>query len=61
MARGEQGKSTRLYRDWTMARKGITSPISLKDLMEKEVQSSLQDGAIHELAVLADPKCGSFA
>ena len=55
MARGEQGKSTRLNRDWTKARKYIDVPISLEDLMEKEVQSSLQDGAIHELSVLADP------
>ena len=55
MARGEQGKSTRLNRDWTKTRKGITAPISLEDLMEKEVQSSLQDGAIRELSVLSDP------
>ena len=55
MARGEQGKSTRLNRDWTKARKGITALISLEVLMEKEVQLSLQDGAICELSVLADP------
>ena len=55
MARGEQGKSTRLNRDCTKARKGITAPISLKDLTEKEAQSSLQHGAIRELSVLADP------
>ena len=54
MERGKQGKSTRLNHDWTKARKGITEPISLKDLMEKEVQSSLQDGNIRELSVLAD-------
>ena len=55
MSRGEQGKSTRVNRDCTKARKGITAPISLEDLMEKEVQSSLEDGAICELSVLADP------
>ena len=55
MARGEHGKSTRLNRDWTKARKGITAPISLEDFMEKELQSSLQDGAISEISVLADP------
>ena len=55
MTRGEQGKSTRLNRDWTKKRSGIAAPISLGDLMEKEVQSSLQDSAISELLVLADP------
>ena len=55
MACGEQVKSTQLNRDWTKARKGITAPISIKDLMEKEVQLPLQDSAIHELWVLTDP------
>ena len=55
MARGEQGKSTRLDRYWTKKRSGIAAPISLEDLMEKELQSSTQDGAIRELSVLADP------
>ena len=55
MARGEQGKSTRLNRDWTKKRSGIAAPINLEDLMEKEVQSSLKDVAIRELSVLADP------
>ena len=54
ISRGEQVKSTRLNLDWTKARKGIAAPISLEDLMEKEVQLYLQDGAIRELAVLAD-------
>ena len=45
MTCGKQVKSTRVNRDWTKARK-VTAPISLKDLMEKEVQSSLEDGAI---------------
>ena len=55
MERGEQGKYTRLNRDWTKKRSGIAAPIGLEDLMEKEVQLSLQDGAIRELSVLADP------
>ena len=55
MARSEQGKYTRLNCDWTKKRSGIAAPISLEDLMEKEVQSSTQDGAIRELSVLADP------
>ena len=55
MARGDQGKSTQLNRYCTKARKGITAPISLEDLMEKEVQFFLQDGAIPELSVLTDP------
>ena len=59
MVLSEQGKSTQLTGDWTKKRSGIAAPISLEDLMEKEVQSSLQDGAIRELSVLADPSNGS--
>ena len=55
MARGEQGKSTRLNHDWTKKRPGIAAPISIKELMEKEVKLYLQGGAIRELSVLADP------
>ena len=55
MARSEQGNSTQLNRDWTKKRSGIAAPISLEDLMDKEVQSSTQDGAICELPFLADP------
>ena len=55
MARSEQGKSTRVNRDWTKIRK-VTAPIILEDLMEKEVQSSLEDGAMRDLSVLADPE-----
>ena len=54
MARGDQGKSTWANRDWAKARK-FTVPISLEDLMENEVQSSLEDGAMRKLSVLADP------
>ena len=55
MARGDQGKYTRVNSDWTKARK-VTAPISIEELMEKEVQSSLEDGAMRELSVLADPE-----
>ena len=55
MARSEQGNSTQFNRDWTKKRSGIAAPISLEDLMEKEVQLSTQDGAIRELSVLTDP------
>ena len=55
MERGEQGKSTRVNRDWAKARK-VTAPISLEDLMEKEVQLSPEDRAMRELSVLADPE-----
>ena len=56
MARSEQGKPARLSRDWTKKRSGTAAPISLEDLMEKEVQLSTQDGTVCELSVLADPK-----
>ena len=55
MVRCDHDKSTRLNHDWTKTRKGIAVPISLGDVMEKEVQSSLQYGGICELSVLADP------
>ena len=53
MAHVEQVKSTRVNRDWTKARK-FTAPISLEDLMGKEVLLYLEDGAMRELSVLAD-------
>ena len=53
--RSEQGKSARPSRDGLKKRSGTSAPISLEDLMEKEVQSSTQDGFIRELSVLADP------
>ena len=53
MERGDQGNSTRVNCDCTMSRK-VTAPISLKDLMEKEVKQSLEDGSMRELSVLAD-------
>ena len=55
MACGDHVKSTRFNRYWTKARK-VTATNSLEYLMEKEVQFSLEDGAIRELPVLADPE-----
>ena len=55
MARGEKYNSTQVNCDWTKARK-VTVPTSLEDLMEKEVQLSLDDRAIRELSVIADPE-----
>ena len=43
-----------MSRDWTKKRAGTAAPISLEDLMDKEVQSSTQDSDIRELSVLAD-------
>ena len=59
MARSEQGKSTRLNRDWTKKRSGIAAPISLEDLMEKEVQLSTQDCVIREVSVLLTQQTNS--
>ena len=55
MVCGKQVKCTQVDCYWTKSRK-VTAPIILEDLMEKEVQSSLEDGAICELSVLADPE-----
>ena len=51
----EQAQSARSSRDALKKRSSTSAPISLKDLMDKEVLSSSQDGAIRELSVLADP------
>ena len=53
--RSEQAKSARPSCDTLKKRSSTSAPISLEDLMDKEVQSSSQDGAIRELSVLADP------
>ena len=54
MACNEQVKSTRVNRDWAKARK-VNAPIIHEDLMEKEMQSSPEGGAIREMSVLTDP------
>ena len=48
-------KSARPSRDVLKKRSRTSAPISLEDLMKKEVQSSPQNGAIQELSVLANP------
>ena len=53
--RSEQVKIAQPSQDRPKKRSGTSSPISLEDLMEKEVQLSTQDGAIREFSVLADP------
>ena len=50
----EQAKSTRPSRDALKKRSSTSAPISLEDLMDKEMQSSSQYVAIRELSVLAD-------
>ena len=51
MVCGKQVKFARVNRDWTKARK-VTAPIILEYLMKKEVQSSLEGGAIQNLYTL---------
>ena len=51
----EQAKSARPSRNALKKRYSTSAPISLEDLMDKEVLLSSQDGAIRELLVLADP------
>ena len=53
--RSEQENSARPSRDALKKRSSTSAPISLEDLMDKEVLFSSQDGAICELSVLADP------
>ena len=51
----EQAKSAQSSRDALKKRSSTSAPISLEDLMDKEVLSSSQDGTIRELSVLVDP------
>ena len=53
--RSEQSKSSRSSRDALKKRSSTSAPISLEDLMDKEVLSSSQDGDIRDLSVLSDP------
>ena len=50
----EQAKSSRSSRGEAKKHTSTIAPISLKDLMDKEVLSSSQDGEIRELLVLSD-------
>ena len=51
----EQEKSARTSRDALKKWSSTSAPISLEDLMDKEVLPSSQDGTIRELLVLANP------
>ena len=53
--RSEQEKSAQSSRDALKKRSSTSAPISLEDLMDKEVLSSSQDGNIFDLSVLSDP------
>ena len=53
--RSEQVKSSQPSHNALKKRSSTSAPISLEDLMYKEVLLSSQDGAIRELSVLANP------
>ena len=53
--RSEQAKSSRSSHDAPKKRSSTSAPISLEDLMDKEVLLSSQDGDIRDLLVLSDP------
>ena len=52
--RSEQAKSSQSSRGEAKKHTSTIAPISLEDLMDKEVLSSSQDGEIRELSVLSD-------
>ena len=54
MARSEKDNSTWVYCDWKKARK-VNASIINKELMVKELPSSLEDSDIRKLSVLIDP------
>ena len=56
--RSEQAKSAQSSRDALKKRSSTSAPISLEELMDKEVLLSSQDGNIGELSVLSDPSNG---
>ena len=51
----EQAKSSRSSRGKPKKHSSTIAPISLEDLMDKEVLSSSQDSDIRDLLVLSDP------
>ena len=54
MPRHEKEKPPRNDCGWTKARK-VTVPISIEDLMVKELPVSLEDGDMRKLSVRTDP------
>ena len=53
--RSEQAKSSQSSCDAPKKSSSTSAPISLEDLVDKEVLLSSQDGEIRELSVLSDP------
>ena len=53
--RSEQAKSSLSSRGKAKKHTSTIAPISLEELMDKEVLSSSQNGEIRELLVLSDP------
>ena len=53
--RSEQAKSSRSSHGKAKKHTSTIAPISLEDLMDKEVLSYSQDGEIRDLTVLSDP------
>ena len=53
--RSEQAKSSQSSRGKPKKRSSTIAPISLEDLMDKEMLSSSQDGDIRDISVLSDP------
>ena len=53
--RSEQAKYSRSSHGEAKKHSSTIAPISLEDLMDKEMLSSFQDGDIRELSVLSDP------
>ena len=51
----EHAKSSRSSRGEAKKHSSTIAPISIEDLMDKEVLSPSQDGNIRELSVLSDP------
>ena len=54
MEYSDKDNSTWVNHDWTQARKA-NAPISLEDLMVKELPLSLEDGDMRKLSVRTDP------
>ena len=53
--RSEQAKSSQSIRGEAKKHLSTIAPISLEELMDKEMLSSSQDGEIRELSLLSDP------
>ena len=54
MSRSEKYKSPRVNPDWKISR-NVNAPISLEEIIAKELTSSLEDGDMCGLSVRTDP------